>query len=478
MRFIQNGHAEVIKKVANLQPVNMNEFRQASEKLIPKSIVMLRHDGPNKYSILSNSDQTYHVSNLPMDREGVRGYLTKICDNVEDTINEVDQNGEKLLMEPKPEDAVFLARSDKEIIESAEEFGHYTVKTKTGVCVEGVVLPHVIDFDQKRMGLKIFLGKTMSSMQPEIFGVRLDASRFSLDAQPPRVGQTGTFVFQPDGSHGLATMPVTVKSTLLDGTVGSLKLVVADLMGREYNLTCSPCAQLKRITKTGEGSYMLPGNMKWIPMDGFQPITDSAESYAVKTAGARLTDKPVHLISTGHGFYAMKGVGKYASAAGWDVSLLQPHQVKFLLTSLGAGQDKIAQAFEATRRAGSAELHNLRFTPLSSEKIAQAMPLARSMAKVAEHFKTDLVKAASYMESTNTVDALLSLNFVSPENLTKFVSKLPHFKSCISQLASCLLASRLGVQELPESEISTAMQKLIEVVNGLETLKAKQEVIK
>jgi hypothetical protein len=80
------------------------------------------------------------------------------------------------------------------------------------------------------------------------------------------------------------------------------------------------------------------------------------------------------------------------------------------------------------------------------------------------------------MENAQTVDALLSLNFVNPDNLGKFVAKIPLFKAAISHLASCLLASRIGVREIPERSASGAMSKLVDVVRGLEAIRATQSI--
>jgi hypothetical protein len=216
--------------------------------------------------------------------------------------------------------------------------------------------------------------------------------------------------------------------------------------------------------------------MKWTVMEGFGEVTNSAHSYAVKTAADTKTDWPVKVMATGFGQYAIKGVEKYAKAAGWDSTMLQGHQAKFLLAALGCPMDKIASAFSQANRLGSCELHNLKRVPTVQEKIASFRPQAQKLTKMAAEIKRNLFKEASYVDNSQTVDALLSLNFVTPDNITKFVGKIPHFKATISNLASALLASRIGIKEIPENACAVAMQRLIEVVDGLERLRASQEV--
>lgn len=471
--FYKHGHAEVLKKLANLKPVNMNEFTVSAEKLIPKNIRMLKYDGPDKYSLLSSNDKVFSPALDYLTRDGALKLMSRISDHADDDINEVDQNGEKMLMLPEAGEGVFLARTDKEIPEQAKEFDHYFVKDKNGMGIEGVVVPKVIDFNQKPVDLKIFLGKTMSTIQPEIWGVRIKNSRFKPEFTIPRVGQTGTFVFMPDKSHALCTIPVTIRSVTND--CGQVKIKASDLMGRPYHMSLSTFHGLQRIATGMQGEYILPKEMKWTVMEGFGDVTNSAESYAVKTAGDKLTATPVKLASTGYGFYSIRGVNKYAAAAGWDHTNVKEYQAKFLLSCLGCSQEKIASAMTQARLKGVAEIHGLNFIPLKSEKIAEFRPKANAAVKIASKLKRNLIKEASYIDDSQTVDALLSLNFITPDNIAKFVGKIPHYKATISNLASALLASRLGIGEIPEEACVVAIENLVQVVDGLDKLRSTQD---
>ena len=472
--FHKHGHTDLIRKVANLKPVNMNEFSQSAENLIPKSIRMLAFDGPNKYSLLSSNDKVFSPAINKTDRAGAVHLISEISDHVEDDINDVDQNGEKFLALPEGGEGVFLAKADSDTIEEAKEFDHYIVKKKNGVSVEGVVVPHVIDFNQKKVNVKLFLGNTMSTVQPEIWGVRVKNSRFQPEWSCPRVGQTGTFVYQPDKSHAVATIPVTIRSVHED--CGSVKITAMDTMGRPYHLALAMKMGLKRIGILPSGEYLVPKEMRWTVMEGFGEVTNSALSYAVKTAGEKLTTNPARLAPTGYDQYSLRGVNKYAAEMGWDSTNLSRGQTKFLLACLGCGTEKIAKAFHTASIKGVADIHGLNYIPLKSEKIAGARPKATAAVKIASLLRRNLIKEASYIDNSQTVDALLSLNFVTPDNISKFVGKIPHFKGTISNLASALIASRLGLTDIPEEACTVAMGKLVEVVDDLERLRSSQEV--
>jgi len=473
--YHKNGHSEFIQKVAHLKPVNMNEFRQGVESQIPRSVIMLRSGSPNKYNILSNSDKVFHPGISPdLPREHCHKLISKLSAKPQDEINDVDQNGEKMLKLPEADDDVFLTTEAYENPTYADEYGNYAVRTKSGVSVEGVVIPHVIDFEQKRVGLKMFIGKTLSTVQPEIAGVRIDNSSFKIKGSVPKVGQTGTFVYKRKGK-AVATVPVTITS--ISGNDCCMCLKVSDLNGVPLKLSISPTSDhALRIIPKGERDYLLPLSMKWVAMEDFGEITNSQEDFIMKSAQDKLTVDPVKLVSTGYGQFSVKGLDKYASACGWDPTMLEGYQVKFLMTSLGAPQTKIAKAMKQASALGSSEIHNLKKTALSEEKVASARPLAKELCETTEKFfKADLTKIAGYMENSQTVDAMLSLNFVNPENISKYVSKIPQFKGAISSLCGAILASRLGLKEIPEQSAAGAMARLLEVVDGLERLKSSQE---
>jgi hypothetical protein len=452
--FSKHGHADVIKKLANLKAVNMNEFRQSSENLIPRNIAMLRAEGPNKYTILSNSDEVFSPATAgPMDRHSMYGLVSQISDCVKDTMNEVDSNGEKMLyLKQSPESDISLELPYREKPVFADEFDHYRVIKKDGVSVEGVVIPKVINFDMSPVNLKVFLGKTMGTVQEQICGVRLDNSSFKLKGQPPRTGQTGVFVYMSGENKALATLPVTIKA--IADEMGDFRAKVVDLQGHTFNIRIGGFYQqgeqehildpLKRIAKVADG-YVLPNQFFFVPMEGFFEVSSNEADYMTKVASQHKTATPVTLISTGHGQYSMKGVDKYASAMGWDKTNLEGWQAKFLLASLGAGEIKTAALMKEAKKHGASVDYHMNLVPLKSEKIAKAMPTARRMIAKVATLKQDTFKLASQLENAQTVDAVLSLNFINPDNIAKFVGFLPRLKATISNLCGLLMAARLGI---------------------------------
>jgi len=124
----------------------------------------------------------------------------------------------------------------------------------------------------------------------------------------------------------------------------------------------------------------------------------------------------------------------------------------------GAVLVKEAQALaEAKRKALSVALRAIDTKPmLHVVKVAQAS--APSSDKL----------SGSIMGMT--VDAALSLNFLNPGTLIKFVDMRPDLEAALSKVCALLVASRLGLTEVPEQALELAMTSLEPVLRGLRSL--------
>jgi len=69
-----------------------------------------------------------------------------------------------------------------------------------------------------------------------------------------------------------------------------------------------------------------------------------------------------------------------------------------------------------------------------------------------------------------SVDSALSLNFLKPETLMKFVDMRPCLDEAISKLCSLLIASRLGLTEIKSQDLEMAVNGLEPVLSGLRVL--------
>lgn len=102
------------------------------------------------------------------------------------------------------------------------------------------------------------------------------------------------------------------------------------------------------------------------------------------------------------------------------------------------------------------------------EKTARIKEIYKELAK---DLKRDLIKEASVLEDPEAVDVVLSLNFVNEENLSDYVDNIQTIRTMISKLAGMLVAARMGLTELDEGAVKSAMTNLEDVADGLENIK-------
>ena len=86
-----------------------------------------------------------------------------------------------------------------------------------------------------------------------------------------------------------------------------------------------------------------------------------------------------------------------------------------------------------------------------------------------------LKEAAAISRATDedTVDSVLALNFVTPENTHAFIASLPELEVALAKLAELLVATRLGLKDVPEPAVSSALRGLDRTIDGLKGLQSR-----
>jgi len=470
---------EAVTKIAQMQrsKVHTNDFGISASKLIPVGAAYVKREGYDKYSVISMADQLFDISASEyMNREDCAKFLSKIYPKPWDFLHEVDQEGEKMIiMKKAPEKGVFLYDDIRPNAEAANEFAVYDVRNKAGMHVLGVVIPYVVDFSGKKVNQKLFLSEQHSCMQSGIAGVKRENSDHFLKMfrhpRAARVGQTGTFIFIDDGK-AVATVPVTIKAIEEHGPITAITLDGQKIkIKRSYSDDAmsepvGPAMKKKPNFLDAHGmvevrpkEYIIPRRMTWYPMEGFQDVTATPDEYIKEASAEKLELDPLVIRWT--------GIVYDVSGAGMEKVSLDERRTKLLLATRGATLDKIAQIIKKAREHGKAKVHGTLPLRKKADIIKYAQEIYADLEKICSGLRSDLVKEAAEIDDAMTVDALLSLGFINPENLAKFVSYRPVLVKVLDYLAELTLAARLGLKDLTESALVTAMGRLQEVVEGL-----------
>ena len=487
--YEKRANLDILRKI--VQPTKKSKDSQPTLK----NITLLKKDMGHNYQVYSTSDEAYDPIVNDMSTREVRDMLERSGNDVEDTLHEVERNGEHLIfndLHPKPSvvhhpgKSQYLATDFSPV--EAKTFGPYKVQDKNGTYHTGLVISNVISYGMKPIPYKLFVNDQRSAISNTIIGHPMEGKLLKLNFKEPLVGMTGTFVATND-KNAIATFPLTIKSLMDKG--GSIHILGVDLNGKKVKLKFAAwgCGEglystdqelksefttkvtLKRIVKVKD-FYIIPSSFKFLPMDNFTSLSENKDSIMRKAASARLDSNPIKVAHTGASQFALKGpdIIKMASQVGWNANNLSAAQTIFLTSGKRCQLQKVAEAIKIAGKFGESSIHGLPAIVFGEQVREENIKLASQYAAVIRKLRVNLVKEASHFEDSQMVDTALSLNFINPDNLDKFTGFIPAFEGSIKMLAQTLLASRLGMTEIPEQSSATAMMKLVDVVRGLKRL--------
>jgi hypothetical protein len=185
--------------------------------------------------------------------------------------------------------------------QDANRVGVYQVRS-AGQMVEGVVVPRMMDFDGKPLGLQVFAGPGTHSVQEKVAGVFIEDLKISSD----RPRGLGVFVYQ-EGGLAVATEPVSIEGTVkVAHEHGNSATLVGTRMQDGTPIKVTVVNGLKKIAMIGN-EVAIPPNFRFLSLEGKQTkVASTPEDVHLfehkKVAGAN----SVEVVSDGS-FYSLRG---------------------------------------------------------------------------------------------------------------------------------------------------------------------------
>ncbi len=353
--------------------------------------------------------------------------------------------------------------------------------------IPGVVVPRTVSLEGDVLDEGVFAGVNTHGFA-KVAGVHLK----DITLMPCAPSGTGVFVYQR-GPEGVATEPLTITNRVSE-SAGKEKvasyLAVRDT-GQQVKLT--PVEGLRMITKIASSEYAIPAEMVFLPLRGKRSVINENPQDFTKIAHAK--------VASGRDTIALVGDGLSFGISGWNASnlpgreMLSKDQAAFYLASLGVPSEHVPgimkkasirpvkipgtrpvvredQALDYMRKQASSVLPSIDTIDLISETALMVLPAAAENAKKINPILDAMgfTKEASSVIDKETVDAVLSLNFLTPENVSVYVEALPALEKSANKLAEIVVASRMGMDDVRESAATRAMKSLSEVIDGLNSL--------
>ena len=416
--------------------------------------------------------------------------------------------------EPVPEEALEPKEDAAEVVDA---FGQYMVHDELGNSLVGHVFPTTLSWDGSfsEQPIALFTNGSSYAMQDTIAG-ELVGKGTTLPDDEPR--GDGAF-YAVDGGEAVATAPITIGSVVA-GPDGLPRMQGSDSFGNQVQL--SQVEGLDAPMRVSDLEMAIPKSWKFMRLNNQTQLQGGGMSNAggampgaedemgmgedvggmsdapKKPSSKKPSEKkPEKKESKPEGKPESKGTkvevnvgekakkekssavlfynGSYNFKGGCGLEKisrnltqdLDPVSAEFMLGVLGVDGATAKMKVSEARKKGMVKLSNLKTITTLGEQFSQATKVASALAEEMPDLKRDLIKEAAEIADEGTVDNLLALNFINPENLATFVGYMPKLEETSERLAEMLLYSQLGMNELPESAVERSMKNMEEVVQGL-----------
>lgn len=378
----------------------------------------------------------------------------------EDAVRLVDTKGTTTIAEavsPRHE----LDASDWSVV---TETGIYRVKDVDGEKeYTGWVIPELLDPDGVSVPMAVFTNGSAGCVQDQIVGHRV-ATGVDLPSVPPK--GTGIF-YVSSGGRLIATVPLVIVGGEAAMNGGDA-YIVQTLTGEECRVHLVD--GLRAVTT--QGDYFLPNTAKFLPLEDEKLValvSDTETLEAHKTA-ALLDAGLINVIGDGtHYQFRFHGLPKLASVM---PAKMDHDQAVFALCLAGVPADvAISKLADCEFKTAAFQGNDIR---LMADRAGEAKTASAERSQKITALRQYLTKEASVLPDISTVDAILSLGFINSENIALFISRVPYLEKALSMICELVLASRLGMTEVPDVAASRAAKGLDTTIYGLKSLMLRQ----
>lgn len=349
--------------------------------------------------------------------------------------------------------------SDEEV-KVIDNYGLYAVQDSTGCELTGYVFPRVMNFDMVPLPLCLFTNGSQFALQEKAAG-RLVGKSTELPAAAPQ--GYGAF-YKIDGGSAQVFVPMHISSSFM-GPDGARRLQATTALGDQVQIC--PTEGIKKPMKV-DAEVCIPSDYRWMPLKGQTDLVQEPVGF-MKTAMTR-----VGRVITDGSKWAFSGPA-FAKLASQQTNFLDRDDAEFLLVAAGVNPLQVKETMAKVAMHGHLHIQDLKVLSNPQEKLAEARAKVKQAVAEAElPGPYYLWKEAAVLEDALTADKILGLGFLNPENVATFVEMLPSLETAVSSLAELLVASRLGMRDVPEVALERALVALDDTITGLRRLRAKE----
>lgn len=420
------------------------------DSFLPDVVLAERMEGP-AYKVKTAMRGAYD----PRERVVDRGEAIQLLGM--DGVKEADAKGVVIIIRRKRPSVEPLIMDDLPgSFGSLGEDGPCRVLSSNGESLVGRILSKVKSLMGGDLPLQLFSDGDRFGMRDAI-GAAPVATNVELRTSHPPQG-VGAFCWESDDGR-VCTEPLRAMAQARDDNRPAY--LCETLAGRELKVV--PSAMTKDVTPSDDDTVLIPKDSSWVHLgDRMVELASPGEANAiehVKEGADRCT------IAFSNDQFHISGT---PLAKLGNLKALSPTDAVFMCGLMGLSKQSAERALARAYRKGSVKVAGV--PEIKTYEEAQSVvkeTIAETMKEAAALELPFLVKEASTMGDAQSVDAILSLGFLNLDNVSRFVTYIPHVDSTVKKLCMLLLAARLGLREMPQDHLSRAISALEHILGGL-----------
>ena len=415
LSFMKNaGFSSIIEKIANKVPEQEDALCMQFKKLSHREVLVKWATATGEFS---QTVPTSEAANMLGSNEV---FSLAPNDSITLTTNTAQKN-----------------TLDNRTVKEVHCFGEYKVQTVEGDELLGYIIP-MISLDNKQLPTFLFTNGSVSCVQPKIAG-ELVATGTKLPSN--LLSGTGVFYLERDGSV-VCSEPLEIQHTE-DNIVHCF-----DLLGQELIINL---VDMNVPVQLGQNEFAIPSYAKFMRLPEEAVVLREDPVTFMKVANKL---DPLYITR----FYDDYYIESLEKRAYFD-----KEDAAFYLYKLGFNGK--VELDKLVKHGEEATLYGAIYPQIElKEDPNLAVPF------------TETLKIAASLKDEDTIDKILSLSFINSDNVNKYIDMLPSFEDVEGKLADLLFASRLGITDIPEENVSLAMGHVGKILKGLKNIKEKNSM--
>jgi len=480
--FAKNKTLHIVKKLMDITAMSERDIADAAYNMLPANVIRVEAQGMDKFQITQTSDYQYMPKQCILNFDETVGVLKDVVPDIRERL--MAESDLFITLRDQKLSAPVLFEDVAVLTKPVKENGRYYVITDNGEIREGTCVTNIIDYDGENTGLVLFADGNCHSLQENI------SAEYISNTLPIKgrlqTGAAATFYWMEDG-RVRAFLPFVIKSYLRENGRDMIRAV--DYWKNPITFIKTPETQ-RPVYGSGarntEVGGLLDQNVIYIPetyevmhlgnrvrlMNNPYSINQLFQAELRKQVGhANLQEPDGGLeIMNQDGEYSMRGPLLNGVYGVEEKDYMSRGDVKFTLIVLGASIDKADEILDKCDARNRCTVGGLR--PVNSPELAKTAEEFLDLEKLCKSLRKDLVKEAAELHDEDSVDKVLALGFVNKDNLSQFLESLPAFQETETKLAELLTLSRVGLRDIDESAISSALRSMNDVNQKLEYIQS------